>query len=323
MYHAPSRYIPPNYGPKTQHAEIDNTLLLNPDQKLTLQKVVGTFLYYARAVDFLHALGTLSSAQSKGTQKTAVAMIDFLNYCATHPEATLRYVASDMVLYTHSDASYLTDTEARSRAWGHHYLGKTPEKSPIHNGAILDISKILRMVVASAAEAEVGALFLNGQEATILRLILSEMGHPQGPTPMRTDNDTAYGIINGTVKQKRSKAIDMRFYWLQDRAQQNQFRIYWAPGKFNFADYMTKDHPAKDHQEMRPVHLHEPTMKADSEFLRGCVDPSPQEVTRKQIRRPSARRDQRPRESPGSKTRRPTGRRQALRAQSHQPFRKQ
>ena len=45
---------------------------------------------------------------------------------------------------------------------------------------------------------------------------LEELGHPQPPTPIKTDNTTANGIINGTVKQQRSKAIDMRFYWLKD-----------------------------------------------------------------------------------------------------------
>ena len=51
------------------------------------------------------------------------------------------------------------------------------------------------------------------------------MARPQ-PTP---DNSTANGILNGTMKQQRSKAIDMRFYWLKDIAEQGQFKIYWAP----------------------------------------------------------------------------------------------
>jgi hypothetical protein len=131
-------------------------------------------------------------------------MTEFLNYCATHPNALLRYHRSDMELHIHSEAGYLTEFEARSRAGGHHYLGNRPNNKQIHNGTVLDISKILRMVVTSAAEAEVGALFVNGQEATVLRTILTEMGHPQPATPIRTDNVTADGIINGTVKQNQS-----------------------------------------------------------------------------------------------------------------------
>ena len=67
--------------------------------------------------------------------------------------------------------------------------------------------------MASAAAAEVGALYMTVQEALAIRQCLIELGHPQPPTPMKTDNSTAQGILTGTMKQKRSKAIDMRFYW--------------------------------------------------------------------------------------------------------------
>ena len=50
------------------------------------------------------------------------------------------------------------------------------------------------------------------------------------------------GIMNKTVKQEQSKAMDMRFYWLQDRVEEGQFRVYWAPGKYNLADYFSKLH---------------------------------------------------------------------------------
>ena len=64
----------------------------------------------------------------------------------------------------------------------------------------------------SAAESEIGALFMNAQEILPLQMTCKELGHPQPATPMRTDNNTANGIINGTFQQNRSKAIDMRFY---------------------------------------------------------------------------------------------------------------
>ena len=83
--------------------------------------------------------------------------------------------------------------------------------------------------MASAAEAEVGALFANAQLAAPLRVTLEELGHPQPATPMKTDNSAANGILNGTVKQQRSKAIDMRFCWLKDRAEQGQFKTDLFP----------------------------------------------------------------------------------------------
>jgi len=81
--------------------------------------------------------------------------------------------------------------------------------------------------MASAAEAELGALFNNAQQATILRTTLMELGHPQPPTPMQADNSTATGIANDTLKQRRSKAMDMRFYWIRDWIHQGHFLVYW------------------------------------------------------------------------------------------------
>ena len=82
------------------------------------------------------------------------------------------------------------------------------------------------------------------------------MGHPQPATPMATDNSTASGIATDTVKQKRSKAIDMRFYWIRDRVRQGQFRIFWSLGATNRADYFSKHHPASHHQAIRSTFLY-------------------------------------------------------------------
>eukprot|EP00957_Ditylum_brightwellii_P081699 6215598-Ditylum_brightwellii.AAC.1 len=56
-----------------------------------------------------------------------------------------------------------------------------------------------------------------------------EMGHVQPPTPIMTDNSTACGIINRTVKQCRTRTIDMRFYWVRNRCAQHHFTVYWSP----------------------------------------------------------------------------------------------
>jgi hypothetical protein len=62
------------------------------------------------------------------------------------------------------------------------------EKFPPNNGTILTIATIIKAVMSSADEAELGALFINPKEAVYLRQILEEMGHPQPRTPIQTDN---------------------------------------------------------------------------------------------------------------------------------------
>jgi hypothetical protein len=91
----------------------------------------------------------------------------------------------------------------------------------------LIISKVLKHVMSSAAEAEIGAVFINTKEGAVLRTTLEELGHKQPPTPMETKNTTATGYSNGTIKQKRTKTMNMRFYSIKDRVKQGHSSVYW------------------------------------------------------------------------------------------------
>jgi hypothetical protein len=96
---------------------------------------------------------------------------------------------------------------------------------------------------------------------------------------METDNTTATGYSNGTIKQKRTKAMDMRFYWINDRVKQGQFKIYWGPGYQNLADYCTKHHSPAHHKRIRNVYIHAEERPINREgiqdsALRGCVNTS-------------------------------------------------
>ncbi|OEU23630.1 hypothetical protein FRACYDRAFT_233801 [Fragilariopsis cylindrus CCMP1102] len=205
-FNSPSPYTPPVYGRKQQMAKIDETNPINKRETKLLQQVCGKFLYYARAIDttMLHALNDLATQTTEGTEKTMEALAHFLNYCATHPDAEIIFRASDMVIHNHSDAAYLVASEARSRAGGFTYMGNHKGNLQIINGAILVIAKIIKSVMSSAAEAEIGALFMNAKAIIPLRITCEELGHKQPATPMRTDNNTAEGIMNGTIKQNRS-----------------------------------------------------------------------------------------------------------------------
>jgi hypothetical protein len=219
--HTPSRYVTPVYVTKTQYATKDERHLLSAQQCLTIQKVTGSVLYYTRAVDptVLMPLNDIATEQTKATEKTQATTNQLLDYLATHPDATIRYHASDMILYIHSDA-YLSVSNARSRLGGMFFLGKQIPAQDKLNGSILNVDAVIKNVVASAAESEVGACFHNAQSGAPLRVTLAELGQTHPPTPLRTDNSTAFGILNKTIKQKRSKEMDMRYHWLTDRVRQ-------------------------------------------------------------------------------------------------------
>ena len=276
--HAPHAWQKPTYGAAQQFApEPDDSPLLDVEDTKLVQQVIGALLYYARAIDstMLPALSTVGQSQAKGTVATLKAVTQLLNYAATHPDAVVRFHRSDMALKTESDAAYLIAPKARSRAAGYHYLSSMPanpdiaptdaDPAPPMNGAVDVVCTVLREVLSSAAEAELAGLYHNGKAACPLRTCLEELGHPQPPTPITTDNSTATGIANDIIKQKRSKAIDMRFYWIRDRVRQGQFHVFWRRGTSNRADYFTKHHSPAHHQAIRSAYLHDPNKPSPSD----------------------------------------------------------
>ncbi len=154
----------------------------------------------------LMALSVIAVEQTKATTKTLGTCMQLLDYLASNSEAKVRFYAFDMIMNIHSDASYLSETGARSRACGHFFMGWMPKNGePIKiNGAFYVNATIMKFVVASAAEAELGALFHNCQDGIIFRKTLADMGHPQPKTPVHCNNATAVGIANNTIKRQRS-----------------------------------------------------------------------------------------------------------------------
>ncbi len=238
LQNSPHPHVAPTYGAKAQYVEAETpSIPLDKEGHKFIQAVTGTLLYYSQAVDptMLVALNAIATQQASPTQKTMDRVKQLLDYCASQEDAILTYHSSDMVLAIHSDAGYLNESKARSRAGGL-YFRLNDVQYPPNNGAVLTIAQIIDAVMLSAAEAEMGAIFINAKEAVHMQRIMHEMGHPQPRTPIQTDNLTAEGVINSRVRPKCTKLMDMQFKWLLDRGQQGQFQIYWKPGKINLAD---------------------------------------------------------------------------------------
>ena len=83
-----------------------------------------------------------------------------------------------------------------------------PNNDSIHNVAQI----IIKDVISSSTEAKLGGLLINARESVHIRNILEEMGYPQPPTPIQTDNSTASGVVNNKVQPKRTKPMNTRFH---------------------------------------------------------------------------------------------------------------
>ena len=256
---SPAVYKPPRYGSNKglvfdSVGDDDDSPPLSEMEITRLQEIIGTLLFYARAVDYtiLTAVSHLSSKQSHPTQNVLADANRILRYLAAYPQHILVFRACDMQLRAHSDASYCTRSNSRSVAGGIFYCADSESPSGYINGGILAVSTIIPTVCASVAEAEYAALFLDGQHAIWIRILLEAMGYKQvKPTLMVCDNSCAVGIANKSVKLKRSKAINMRYHWIRDQIRQGTIQITWLKGTDNFADFFTKALPVRDHQMLK------------------------------------------------------------------------
>ena len=91
-----------------------------------------------------------------------------MNCIATNPVAIIRFHVGGMILHIYIDASYLSDSKAQSRVSGAHFLSDSPPKqedwkdyTPLLNEIVHVVYNILRNVIVSATETELGTLFVN------------------------------------------------------------------------------------------------------------------------------------------------------------------
>ena len=229
--YSPHKHRPINYGATQQLVQpTDTSPPLNEKGINIIQGIVGALIYVGRAVNnkLLVALSAFGAQQAAATEDTSAAIEQLLEYVATYPNDGIIFRKSDMILAAHADAGFLNESRARSRAGAHIFLSEN-EPKPKLNGPVLTIAQIIKTVMASAAEAEMAALFITEKKMISLRYTLTEMGLPQPQTPIQTENSTAVGFTNKTIFKKATKSSDMKLWWLRDKDSQEQFRYYWAP----------------------------------------------------------------------------------------------
>ena len=103
--HAPSKAAPINYGAKVQQAKpADDSTPLSKEGIKIIQQGVGVFAWYARAADttMSKTLSSIAGRQAKATEKLEDEVKWFLDYCSTHPDATIRFMVSNMKLALHT-----------------------------------------------------------------------------------------------------------------------------------------------------------------------------------------------------------------------------
>ncbi len=227
---------------------------VSPAEKIWIQQVVGSLLFYARALDLsvLTSVCQLSSHQSTPTQHDLASAHRLLNYVSSHRNPHKTIHPSSMALWACTDASILSRLKSGSVAGCSVGLGDPPPYllnpppeshrhswkdkqslvrasrllqshpshvtplSVTHNVPLHAFCQRIPMVVASVAEAEYAAAFGGGQLLVELTLTLTNLGHPQQSSPLLFgDKECAIGLATSSVRPKKSKSIDMRLDWIK------------------------------------------------------------------------------------------------------------
>jgi hypothetical protein len=131
------------------------------------------------------AISAIASRQAQGTEAMANACHQLLDYITTHPNAGIRYLASDMILAVHINALYFSKHNVCSWPSAHFCLTNKGDEE-FNNGAILNLTSIIKHVMALASEAELAALYYGCKLAVPIQTTLDKMGH--------TTSDTSHNI---------------------------------------------------------------------------------------------------------------------------------
>ena len=93
-----------------------------------MQSIVGTFLYQARALNYLMlpTLNEISCIQAKHTIYTKDECQQLIDYAAICPNVCVRYHASNMILTVDSNVACLVLPQAKSRITGYFQLNDNP-----------------------------------------------------------------------------------------------------------------------------------------------------------------------------------------------------
>jgi hypothetical protein len=143
------------------------------------------------------------------------------------------FTKEELGLQIYADASFGDDPIHRFSTGGHVVLAG--------GGPVYWKSKKQTLVTLSSTEAEFINLTPAGQSAVWLANILREAGCPQrSPFILFTDSANAQQIALHSENTARTRHIDIRYKWVQDRVRKGYFKLKHVPTTEMVADGLTK-----------------------------------------------------------------------------------
>ena len=219
--------------------------------------VIGSLLYIANTFrpDLSYSVSVLSQFTSNPTEEHWTGVKRILRYLNGTKECGLKFSRSEIEkhgdsLVGYTDADFAACFSRRSRTGFIFFIG----------GCVLSWSSKKQSVIAlSTCEAEYYALTEGGKEAMHLNRLLWEflnqkpLDDDQKLDPVRLfcDNQSTLFVAKNPAEHKMMKHVDLRYKWIQERVENEDFLVDYVSTKDQIADIFTKALPKETFQRLR------------------------------------------------------------------------
>jgi hypothetical protein len=206
------------------------------------------------------ALSAIASQQSAPTEETLACINRFLDYIWTHPDAKIRYRASNMILNVHSNVSYLSAPKAQSCAGGYVFLNSIPQDSKpiiINGTSHTSHAQSENLLQRLLPKPNLALLFSMHRKLKYYSLSLKNSGTHNCLRHLFTSR-TQPPLALPTTQSKDNSPKPWRCgtFWLLDGEVQKLIRFYYQPGRENIGVYLSKHHSSDIHHHVHPCYVH-------------------------------------------------------------------
>ena len=197
---------------------------------------VAKLLYVSKKcrLDILLAISFLCSRVTNSTEEDWLKLKRVLRYLYGTKGRRLTLGADNLsIVDIFIDVSYGVHPDMRSHTGGCITLGR---------GALMSMATKQKLNTTSSTEAELVGCSDFMKSAIYAKLFLAKQGYVIDKATVNQDNESTIKLLkNGrTSCSKRSRHIDIRYFFMKDRIDKGEFDVTYCPTELMIADFFTK-----------------------------------------------------------------------------------
>jgi hypothetical protein len=207
----------------------EDSPLLNPKELVHFHSIAARIMYLSKRArpDLLLAISNLATRVTKATNADKDKLDRIIRYMhqsyhAGHKGIKLTPGPEGIQPFGFFDASYGVHADGKSHTGACIMIGAA--------GPVSTDSTRQSIVTKSSTEAELVGMSDSTNQLIHLRRLLIAQGHPLGPAIIYQDNMSSMALAaKGRPTSKRSRHIDIRYFWIKERCDVGDIKIVHRP----------------------------------------------------------------------------------------------